>query len=150
VEVKSKRSADARVSIWQNSACIGDSSSANEKVVCSTKGDFIMRLFTIGIIGLVCAGMSGLALANPSMLPKHPGYPSRGEFAYDQGQQNLSAAESLLNAAESENANIVQNLEDPNNAKQLGQEGAGLLPAGQAPKTKKELPAAEVTQKPKQ
>ena len=114
------------------------------------KGDFIMRLFTIGIIGLVCAGMSGFALANPSMLPKHPGYPSRGEFAYDQGQQNLSAAESLLNAAESENANIVQNLEDPYNTKQLGQEGAGLLPAGQTPKTKMELPAAGVTQKPKQ
>jgi hypothetical protein len=94
--------------------------------------------------------MTGLALANPSMLPKHPGYPSQGEFAYDQGQQNLTAAQSLLNAAESENANIVQNLEDPSNAKQLRQEGAGGLPVSQAPKTKTEGRAAEVTQQPKQ
>ena len=109
-----------------------------------------MRRVTIGIIGLVFVGMTGPALANPSMLPKHPGYPSRGEFAYDQGQQNLPATQSLLNAAESENANIVQNLEDPSNAKQLREEGAGRLPVSQAPEAKTERPAAEVTQQPKQ
>jgi len=68
---------------------------------------------TVGIIGLVCVGMTGLALANPALLPKHLRYPSGGEFAYDRGQQNVTSAQSLLNAAESENANIVQKLEDP-------------------------------------
>jgi hypothetical protein len=51
-----------------------------------------MRLVTIGIIGLVCVGMTGLALANPAMLPKHLGYSSGGEFAYDRGQQNVTPA----------------------------------------------------------
>jgi hypothetical protein len=51
-----------------------------------------MRLVTIGIIGLVSVGMAGLALANPALRPKHLGYPSGGEFAYDRGQQNVTPA----------------------------------------------------------
>ena len=108
-----------------------------------------MRLVTIGIIGLVCVGMTGVALANPALLPKHPGYPSGGEFAYDRGQQSLPPTQSLLNAAESENVNIVQKLEDPNNAKLLRQEGAGLLPIVQGPNTKIVSPVTEATQTPK-
>lgn len=94
-----------------------------------------MRLLTIGILGLASVGMIGLAWANPALLPKHAGYPSEGEFSYDRGQRNLTAVQSLLDAAESGNANIVQNLEDPNNAKELRKEGAGVLPIEQAPKT---------------
>jgi len=48
-----------------------------------------MRLFTIGITGLVFIGMAVLALANPAMLPKHPGYPAGGDYANDTGRQNL-------------------------------------------------------------
>ncbi|HLZ35648.1 MAG TPA: hypothetical protein VKP13_16705 [Nitrospira sp.] len=109
-----------------------------------------MRLFTIGIIGLVFVGMTGFALANPALLPKHPGYPSSGEFAYDTGRQNLTHDQSLRDAAESENANIVQALEDPNNATLLREEGAGLLPIVQAPNTRNEPPVAETTQRPKE
>jgi len=92
-----------------------------------------MRLITIGILGLMSLGMTGLALANPALLPEHPGYPSRGEFSYDKGQQKLTATQSLRDAAESRNANIVQMLEDPSNPTLLRQEGAGLLPIDQAP-----------------
>jgi hypothetical protein len=124
--------------------------SVEQTVVCATKGVLIMRLVTIGIIGLVCAGMTGLAFANPALLPKHEGYPSKGEFSYDRGEKNLTAAQSLLNAAEYEHANIVQNLEDPNNARLLRQEGAGLLPLAQGPNTKIEPSVTEATQMPKQ
>lgn len=87
-----------------------------------------MRLMTIGIIGCLSVGMTGLALANPALLPLHPGYPSRGESSDDRGQQNLTATQSLRDAAESENANMVQQLEDPHNPTLLRREGAGLLP----------------------
>ena len=93
--------------------------------------------------------MTGLALANPALRPKHLGYPSGGEFAYDRGQQNVTPAQSLLDAAESENANIVQKLEDPNNATLLRQEGAGLLPIVQGPNTKIVSPVTAATQMPK-
>ena len=114
------------------------------------EGVLLMRLVTIGIIGLVCAGMTGLAFANPALMPKHEGYPSKGEFSYDRGEKNSTAAQSLLNAAEYENANIVQNLEDPHNARLLRQEGAGLLPLAQGPNTKIEPPVTEATHMPKQ
>jgi hypothetical protein len=107
-------------------------------------------LVTIGIIGVVCVGMTGLALANPALLPKHEGYPSKGEFSYDRGEKTLTAAQSLLNAAESENANIVQKLEDPNNATLLRQEGAGLLPIAQGSNAKIISPVTGATQTPKQ
>ncbi len=108
-----------------------------------------MKLMTIGIIGLMSVGMTGLAFANPAMLPNHPGYPSQGQFAYDTGQQNLTATQSLLDAAESGNANRVQDLEDPANAKLLRQEGAGLLPSNQASNTKMAPSVAEKKQAPK-
>ena len=45
-----------------------------------------MRFIMIAIVGSVFAGMTVLALANLAMLPKHPGYPSSGEFANDTGR----------------------------------------------------------------
>ncbi|MCS6306188.1 MAG: hypothetical protein H8K07_21375 [Nitrospira sp.] len=51
------------------------------------EGVFIMRLFTITMTGLVLIGMTGLAMTNPAMLPRHPGYPSSGEFANDTGRK---------------------------------------------------------------
>ena len=60
-----------------------------------------MRFFTITMLGLVCLGMTGLAMANPAMLPEHPGYPSGGEFAYDTGRKNLTYSESIEEAAKS-------------------------------------------------
>lgn len=103
-----------------------------------------MRVVTSTMTGCLFLGMTGVALANPALLPNHPGYPSRGEFAYDTGRQNLTHAQSLQDAAESENANIVQQLENPANPELLRQEGAGNLPSG-----KSAPPVAEMKQGPK-
>jgi hypothetical protein len=43
-------------------------------MVAVTKGAVIMRFVKIGIIGLVCLGMTVLALATPAFSPKHEGY----------------------------------------------------------------------------
>lgn len=108
-----------------------------------------MKFMTIGIVGIISVGMTGLAVANPALLPNHQGYPSRGEFANDTGQKTLTAVQSLRDAAESENANLVQTLEDPANAKLLLLEGAGLLPSAQSSNTKMAPSGAEMKQKSK-
>ena len=46
-----------------------------------------MKFYTIVMTGLVLVGVASLASANPAMLPKHPGYPSGGEYANDTGQK---------------------------------------------------------------
>ena len=92
-----------------------------------------MRLFTMTIAGLVFFGMTGLALANPSMLPKHPGYPSGGDFANDPGQKNLTHSQSLMEAAKSGDTNMTptftdQNTVEQNNARISQRGGAGQSP----------------------
>ena len=76
-----------------------------------------MRFYTIVMTGLVLIGSASLAAANPSMLPKHPGYPSGGEYANDTGQKNLTVEQSLNSAAASEDAHTGQMLVDPNDAR---------------------------------
>ncbi len=78
---------------------------------------FIMRLFTITMTGLVFIGMTGLAMANPAMLPKHPGYPSSGEFANDTGRKNLTYRQSLEEAAKSGDTTMGTALIDPKNTR---------------------------------
>jgi hypothetical protein len=100
--------------------------------VCN-KGGAFMRLFTMTIAGVVFLGMTGLVLANPSMLPKHPGYPSGGDFANDTGQKNLTYSQSLLEAATSGDTNMIptlmdQNNVDQNNAKRMEHGGASQSP----------------------
>ena len=92
-----------------------------------------MRLFTIATTGLVFFGMTVLALANPSMLPKHPGYPSGGEFANDTGQQNLTNSQSLIEAAKSGDTSMTptfmdQNPVNQNNVRISERGGAGQSP----------------------
>lgn len=77
-----------------------------------------MKLFTMAIVGFVFIGMTVLALANPSMLPKHPGYPAGGEFANDPGQQNLTYSQSLKEAAKSGDTNMTPTFIDQNNGEQ--------------------------------
>ncbi len=74
-----------------------------------------MRLFTITMAGLVCIGMTVLAMANPAMLPKHPGYPSRGEFANDTGRNNLTYSQSIEEAAKSGDTTMGTMPIDPKN-----------------------------------
>ena len=78
---------------------------------------FIMRLFTITMTGLVFIGMTGLAMANPAMLPKHPGYPSSGEFANDTGRKNLTYRQSIEEAAKSGDITMGTALIDPKNTR---------------------------------
>ena len=92
-----------------------------------------MRLFTMTIASLVFVGMTGLALANPSMLPKHPGYPSGGEFANDTGQQNLTYSQSLLEAAKSGDTDMFPTLMDQHNAEQNNAKVSERGEAGQSP-----------------
>jgi hypothetical protein len=104
-----------------------------------------MRLFTIAMTGLVFIGMTVLALANPVMLPKHPGYPSGGEFANDKGQPNLTYNQSIREAAKSGDTNKAPTLMDPNNARLLEHQGAGQLPIVQGANIKIEPPVKEGT-----
>ena len=117
-------------------------------VVCVTKGVLIMRLFTMVMTGFAFIGMTTLALANPAMLPKHPGYPSGGEFANDKGQHNLSYSQSILESAKSGDTAMAPMLMDPNNARVLEHKGAGQLPVVQGPNIKIEPPVKEGTRMP--
>ena len=113
-----------------------------------------MKLFTMTIAGLGFVGMTGLALANPSMLPKHPGYPSGGEFANDTGQQNLSYSQSLLEAAKSGDTNMTptvmsQNDTDQNDPRLLEHGGSGQSPVVKGPNVKTEPSVKEGARKSK-
>jgi len=108
-----------------------------------------MKFSTIVMTGLVLVGSAALAAANPSMLPKHPGYPSGGEYANDPGQKNLTVEQSLSRAAASEDAHTGQKLVDPNDARLLKSQGAGQLPTVQGPQIKIEPPVTEATRMPK-
>jgi len=98
--------------------------------------------------GVVCVGMTVLALANPAMLPKHPGYPSGGEFTNDKGQQNLTYSQSIQEAAKSGDTNMAPTLMDPNNARLLEHQGAGRLPIVQGSNIRIEPPVKEGTRMP--
>ncbi|MGA6826050.1 hypothetical protein ACO9S2_00415 [Nitrospira sp. NS4] len=108
-----------------------------------------MRLFMMAMTGVLFVGMSALALANPAMLPKHPGYPSGGEYANDTGQQNLTHSQSILEAAKSGDTKVVPTVMDPNNTRLLEHQGAGRLPIVQGPNIKIEPPVKEGTRMPK-
>ena len=86
-----------------------------------------MRLFTIIMAGLVCIGMPMLAMANPAMLPKHPGYPSRGEFANDTGRNNLTYSQSIGEAAKSGDTTMGTMPIDPKNIEMLEPQGVDPL-----------------------
>jgi hypothetical protein len=107
-----------------------------------------MRLYTIAIAGLLVIGMTVLAMANPAMLPKHPGYPASGEFANDKGQPNLTYHQSIREAAKSGDTNMAPALIDPNNARLLEHQGAGRLPMVEGTINKIELPARETSRMP--
>jgi hypothetical protein len=126
------------------------SSLVTQVVVFSTKGVQAMKCYTIVMTGLVLVGSVALAAANPTMLPKHPGYPSGGEYANDTGQKSLTVEQSLSAAAASEDTHTGQQLVDPYNARLLKSQGAGQLPTVQGPDIMIEPPVTEATRMPKQ
>jgi hypothetical protein len=95
-----------------------------------------------------------VALANPSMLPKHPGYPmgkavdpvSGQALANDPGQTNATGEQSLVEAARFDDAHVKQNLSiNQNDQRLLEKPGAGVLPKVQGPEIKIEPPVKEGT-----
>lgn len=95
-----------------------------------------------------------LALANPTMLPKHPGYPmgkavdpvSGQPLANDPGQTNATGENSLAKAAAFDDVHVKQNLSiNQDNQRLMEKPGAGLLPKVQGPDIKIEPPVKEGT-----
>ena len=109
-----------------------------------------MKLSMIVMTGLVLVGATSLASANPSMLPKQPGYPSAGEYAKDAGQKNLTMEQSLGAAAASEDAHAGQTLVDPNKARLVKPQGAGQLPTFDGATIESEPPVTAGTRMPTQ
>ena len=107
-----------------------------------------MRLFTIVIAALVLVGMTGFVLANPALLPKHPGYPSRGEFANDTGEQNLTYSQSIQDASKSGDTTMGSTLSNSSDARQLEPRGSSQLPSVQGASIKTEPPLKESTRVP--
>ena len=102
------------------------------------------------IVGLVVS----LALANPDMLPNHPGYPMgksvdpvNGQpLANDPGQRNASGEHALVGSARADDAHSSQHLSiNENDQRLLEKTGAGILPKVQGPNIKIEPPVKEAT-----
>ena len=89
-----------------------------------------MKRFTMTMLGLLCLGMTGLAMANPAMLPTHPGYPARGEFANDTGRSNLTYSQSIEEAAKSGDTTMGLSLSDPNTIRMPEAQGLDPLRKG--------------------
>ena len=114
-----------------------------------------MKTSLILFVALVSAVLTvSLVLANPSMLPKHEGYPMgkavdpvRGQsLANDPGQTNATGEKSLAGAAMFDDAHVKQNLSiNQNDQRLLEKPGAGLLPKVQGPNIKIEPPVKEGT-----
>lgn len=99
-------------------------------VVFSVEGVHVMRFFTMLIMSLVVVGGASLVSANPSMLPKHPGYPSGGEFANDKGQSNLTVEQSRSHAALSGDSRTEESMRGLNTARLLESPDLVLVPNG--------------------
>lgn len=94
------------------------------------------------------------ALANPDMLPKHPGYPMgkamdpvKGQsLANDPGQTNATGPGSLANAAVFDDGHSRQSLSNKfDNQRILERPGAGILPKVQGPNITIDPPVKEAT-----
>jgi hypothetical protein len=102
------------------------------------------------VVGLVVS----LALANPDMLPEHPGYPmgksvdpvKEQPLANDPGQTNASGKNALVESATFDDAHSSQHLSiNQNDQRLLEKPGAGILPTVQGPNIKIEPPVKEAT-----
>ena len=102
------------------------------------------------VVGLVAS----LALANPDMLPKHPGYPMgksidpvKGQsLTNDPGQKNASGENALVESEAFDDVHSSQHLSiNQNDQRLLEKAGAGILPKVQGPNIKIEPPVKEAT-----
>ncbi len=110
-------------------------------------------LIAIGVAVLGLAFSASVVLANPSLLPKHPGYPAKAAtspvtnqpVANDPGQSNAVGEKAVVEASGADADHTMQNLQDPNNARIVKKEGAGRLPGVAGPQIKIEPPVKEAT-----
>jgi len=84
-----------------------------------------LRMKPLMTLALVCSFLAipALVSSNPALLPKHPGYPSGGEFTNDAGRPSLTVEQSLSLAAASEDSHVLQGFTNPNevNLERLGE-----------------------------
>jgi hypothetical protein len=114
-----------------------------------------MHVFTLIGLGLAALVLTAAgASANPSMLPKHEGYPmgkatdpvTGKSLSNDPGQKNATGEKALQQAAGVDDAHSRQNLPMNTNDKRLLEKpGAGILPKVQGPQIKIEPPVKEAT-----
>src|SRR5512143_3459031 len=117
------------------------------------QGGAIMKTSLIICTSSFVVGLGvSLALANPDMLPKHPGYPMgksvdpvKGQsLANDPGQMNATGLGTLDNAAAFDDPHVKQTLSiNEHDQRLLEKPGAGLLPKVQGPNIKIEPPVKE-------
>jgi hypothetical protein len=111
------------------------------------------RLLTLSLAAVVSTLLAcALVFANPSMLPKHEGYPigkatdpvTGKSLGNDPGQTNATGDKALQRSAAAEDAHVRQNLQSNlNDERLLEKPGAGLLPKVQGPEIKIEPPVKE-------
>ena len=113
-----------------------------------------MKAILVLSTGFIVLLATSLVLANPTLLPKHPGYPmgkavdpvSGQSLANDPGQPNATGENSLAQASKSDDVHVRQNLSiNQNDQRLLEKPGAGLLPKVQGPNIKIEPPVKEAT-----
>lgn len=103
----------------------------------------------VAVLGVVFS--LSVALANPALLPKHPGYPASGN-ANDQGQTNATGEKALSAAAALAPKHAEQHLVDPNNDRIVEKDADNRsdgkfnrLPKVQGPQIKVQPPVESAT-----
>jgi hypothetical protein len=106
---------------------------------------------TIGLSCVMVIFTAVCASANPSMLPKHEGYPmgkatdpvTGKSLSNDPGQKNATGPKALEQAAMVDDQHSRQDLHNANDQRVLEKPGAGLLPKVDGPQIKIEPPVKE-------
>ena len=109
----------------------------------------------IGTVATVSGVLFALSMAsaNPSLLPKHEGYPMKNSgspvtgqpTANDPGQSDAHGQSSLLKSATSDDKHVHQNLMKSDNERITKGQGANQLPTVQGPQVKIAPPVTSAT-----
>ena len=107
---------------------------------------------TVATVSGVLFALS-MAMANPSLLPKHEGYPMKNSgspvtgqpTANDPGQTNASGEKAELKAAAYDDQHVQQNLMKTDNARITTGQGANQLPTVQGPQIQIAPPVTSAT-----
>ncbi|MCP9453010.1 MAG: hypothetical protein NNA23_10045 [Nitrospira sp.] len=110
----------------------------------------VATISTAMALAVLC--LYSAAAANPALLPKHEGYPMKKSespvtgqpIANDPGQADAHGTDALLKSAESIKQ-AEQHLVKTDNARIVGNQGAGRLPAVEGPQIKIDPPVKAAT-----